>query len=126
MKAGCLKIPVLATAALLLFLNLGQLIPRVFIHFDAENFADRGVPAECLEVASVNSHALVSNGMEVFIRTALRMTDVRPLSRDDVTARGTKVCKCPYEVRVRVYTWFGIPYDTIVTECQESYRLGHP
>ncbi len=105
-------------------LLLGEAVPRLVIHSNIEEFAGVEGPAmQCAGLAYMNARDMVSGGPEAFVWTALRVVGVNrlPPGGNDVGR-----CECPYEIRVRVYTLFGVPYDTIVARCSESYRSGHP
>ena len=105
-------------------LSLGEIAQRLVIHSNIEEFAGVEGPAmQCAGLAYMSARNLVSDGPEAFVWTALRVTEVKHSSQDEEDAER---CECPYEIKVRVYTLFGIPYDTIVTKCDESYRLGRP
>jgi len=112
------------TVALFTVLLLGEIVPRLVIHSHIEDFAGVEGPAmQCAGLAYMNARNMVSGGPEALVWTALRVTEVKHLSPNEYNARR---CECPYEVTVRVYTVFGIPYDTIVTRCSSAYRQYKP
>ena len=127
MRRGCWRRLLLLIALALTIFLLAEVAPRLLIHSNVEAFADlkrtpppgeQGPAMSCVEQA----YLLGSFGgsPEGFVRTALRVVDVMPLPQEEL--RGCEY-ECPYEFKIRVYTVFGIPYDTIVATCSHAYRL---
>jgi len=111
----------LITVALVIFL-LAEVAPRLLIHSNIEEFAGvEGPSMQCAGLAYMNARTMVSGGPEAFVWTALRVIEVKHLPQEEA-----EECRCPYEIKVRVYTIFGIPYDTIVARCSGAYRLHQP
>ena len=111
-------------AAIVIILSLGEIAPRSVIHSNVEEFAGVEGPAmQCAGLAYMNARNMVSGGPEALVWTALRVIDVKHISQDSSTSER---CECPYEVKVRVYTLFGIPYDTVIARCSSAYRLHKP
>ena len=105
-------------------LLFGEIVPRLIIHSHIEDFAGVEGPAmQCAGLAYMNATNMVSGGPEALVWTALRVTEVKHLAPNEYTVGR---CECPYEIKVRVYTVFGIPYDTIVTRCSSAYRQYKP
>ena len=122
MRHSCWKRLLQFIAAALLIFFLAEVAPRLLIHSNIEEFAGvEGPSMQCAGLAYMHARLMVSGGPEAFIWTALRVVGVTHLPQEE--AEG---CECPYEIRVRVYTLFGIPYDTIVTTCSSTYRLYQP
>ena len=120
-QGGRRRLLLLIATALAIFL-LAEVAPRLLIHSSMEEFADvEGPSMQCAGLAYMHARLMVSGGPEAFIWTALRVVEVTHLLQEE--AEG---CECPYEIRVRVYTLFGIPYDTIVARCSGGYRLYQP
>ena len=109
------------TVALVIFL-LAEVAPRLLIHSNIEEFAGvEGPSMQCAGLAYMSAQTMVSGGPEAFVWTALQVMEVKHLPQEEA-----EECKCPYEIKVRVYTLFGIPYDTIVARCSSVYRLHRP
>jgi len=114
------KIAVLVISCMLLFTG-AEIVPRLLIHSNIEAFIGEPPSLEFAGWAYINAHHLVCSGSaEAFICTGVRVVEVSYLSKSEN-------CKYPYTARVRAYTLFGIPYDTIVVDCNMGvYRLHHP
>ncbi len=101
---------------------LAEVAPRLLIHSNIERFAGvEGPSMQCAGLAYMSARTLVSGGPEAFVWTALQVTEVKHLP-----AEKAEDCECPYEIRVRIYTVFGIPYDTILVTCSGARRLHQP
>ncbi len=116
MKQSCWRCLLLLTAVALAVLVLAEIVPRVLIQSNLEAFA--GVEEDQYIVfasrAYFTAHFYVfSEWPARLICTAVRIVEVRRLSPEEVTGR----CRYPFEAKVRLYTVFGIPYDTIVVGC---------
>ena len=106
------------------FLFFGaQVAPRLLIRSGVRAY--EGDAREAAAWGHVNARLLAcGGGPEAFICTAVRVTEVTPLPADE--AEECLEPYPPYSVKLRAYTIFGIPYDTIIYECGTTYRLHHP
>lgn len=113
MKHTCWKRLQQLIVAILVIMFLAQIAPRLLIHSNIEAFA--GVEGPSMDFAGwayVYTHHMVCSGPEAFFCTAVRVVEVSHLPPDE-----TQGCRYPYTGKVRAYTLFGIPYDTISVNC---------
>jgi len=108
----------------LLLFSLGQVIPRKLLYSRPPAPPEGGPTPETAQafaaVAHFSAYMLACTGPEAFLCTGVQVVQVTPLPQSK--AEG---CPYPYIAKVRVYTIFSLPYDTVTVNCHlGTYREG--
>lgn len=107
-------------------LVVGQIAPRLLIRSDLERFF--GVEGPSIQYAGI-AHVMTrlaycGGGPAAFTCTAVRIIDLK--HRNNKPGEGGKPvsgCAFPYTSTAKVYSWFGIPIQTINIDCNLGTTL---
>ena len=107
-------------------LVVGQVAPRLLIRSDLERFfGAEGLAIQYTGIAHVlTRQAYCGGGPSAFTCTAVRITDLK--HRSDKPGEGGKPvpgCAFPYTGSAKVYSWFGIPIQTVSIDCNLGTTL---
>lgn len=104
---------------------LGQIAPRLLIRSDLERFFGAEGPAiQYTGIAHVlTRQAYCGGGPAAFTCTAVRITDLKHRSKLGEGGKPVPGCAFPYTSSAKVYSWFGIPVQTVSIDCNLGTTL---
>ena len=105
---------------------LAEVAPRLLIRSDLERFfGAEGSAIQYTGIAHVlTQQAYCCGGPAAFTCTAIRITDLK--HRSDKPREGGKPvpgCAFPYTGSAKIYSWFGIPVQTVSIDCNLGTTL---
>lgn len=104
---------------------LGQIAPRLLIRSDLERFfGAEGLAIQYTGIAHVlTRQAYCGGGPAAFTCTAVRITDLKHRSKPGEGGKPVPGCAFPYTGSAKVYSWFGIPVQTVSIDCNLGTTL---